>query len=153
MIGNPETYPAVSTQPSDTTLLLGDGTLEAMIRDGEARFPDECCGFFFGLDGDTRQVREVLVVPNSQEGDQRRRFEIAPRDYMRAERYAIEQGLDLLGIYHSHPDHPAIPSVHDLKQALPHFSYLILSIREGRYDHARSWRLDGQGLFAEEAVV
>src|SRR5688500_10528584 len=88
---------------------------ELMNNDGLASFPDECCGFFYGQEDSlgNRQVTEILVVNNAKEGDKRRRFEISPKDYMLGEQYALEKGLQLLGVYHSHPNHPAIPSEHD----------------------------------------
>ena len=70
----------------------------------------------------------AVPVENSKEGDQRRRFEISPLEYMKAERFAIENQLQLLGVYHSHPDHPAIASQHDLAVAMPYFSYIIISV-------------------------
>jgi len=116
-------------------------------------FPYECCGFFYGSTEEGRiRVREARPVANSKEGDQRRRFEVAPLDYMQAERYALLQNTELLGIYHSHPLHPAIPSEHDLKQALPNFSYIILAVEEEEVKALRSWRLDTHNQFREEAI-
>jgi proteasome lid subunit RPN8/RPN11 len=116
-------------------------------------FPNECCGFFYGRDDEHRRFIELAVpVENSKEGDQRRRFEISPFDYMKAEQKAIELGLDLLGIYHSHPLHPAIPSIHDLKQAVPVFSYIIVSVNEDEVADTRSWILNEHGEFEEEKI-
>jgi proteasome lid subunit RPN8/RPN11 len=127
--------------------------LDEMIHDAVQSFPDECCGFFFGTEeGDNRRVEKIQVVNNSKEGDKRRRFEIAPRDYLKAEQYADEQGLQLLGVYHSHPNHPAMPSEHDRVAAQPYFSYVIISIMEGRADAVRSWRLNDDEKFDEETV-
>lgn len=116
-------------------------------------FPNECCGFFFGKnEGESRKVTHVFVVKNAKEGDQRRRFAIAPLDYLRAEQEALERGLDLLGIYHSHPLHPAVPSEHDLAQALPTFSYIILQVEPGQIIDLRSWQLNEAGAFVEETI-
>lgn len=121
-------------------------------------FPNECVGFLYGDDEQTegeKSIRKIdLAVPitNSKEGDQRRRFEISPLDYMKAENYALEKNLTLLGVYHSHPLHPAIPSEHDLRQALPFFSYIIVSIQEKFVDHIRSWQLNDAGEFEEENI-
>ena len=94
--------------------------LQAMTDHAEAAFPNECCGFFYGSeDGSVRSVTTSTEVTNSKEGDQRRRFAISDMDYLRAERHAAKEGLTLLGVYHSHPLHPAIPSEHDLAVALP----------------------------------
>ena len=116
--------------------------LDVMIRDAQETFPDECCGFFYGSETNSdRQIVQALPVYNSKEGDKRRRFEIAPLDYMNAETYAEENGLALLGIYHSHPGAPAIPSEQDREAAQPYFSYIILSVYEEKLDHIRPWRL------------
>lgn len=124
-----------------------------MHEHAEADYPNECCGFFYGqVDGDQRTVRVVQEVNNAKEGDQRRRFQIDPRDYQRAEKYAIDHDLDLLGVYHSHPDHPAEPSEHDRKVAMPYFSYIIISVQDGKTVTTRSWRLNEKQQFDEEPV-
>ena len=117
-------------------------------------FPDECCGFLFGVEQENgeRNISLVSQVNNAKEGDKRRRFEITGRDYMRAERFALENELTLLGIYHSHPGHPAIPSEHDRVAAQPYFSYVILSVVRNRVDHIRSWRLNDASIFEEEKI-
>lgn len=116
-------------------------------------FPNECVGFFFGKEMENRVVMEAKTVENSKEGDQRRRFEISPKTYMDAEKYAIEKGFDLLGVYHSHPLHPAIPSEHDRKQAVPFFSYIIVSVDENKnVTDITSWRLNEEKQFEQEQI-
>ena len=125
-----------------------------MTQDAVHSFPDECCGFMFGTedkDGN-RNITEVIVVNNAKEGDKRKRFEISPKDYLLAERHADERALQLLGVYHSHPNHPAIPSEHDRVAAQPYFSYIIISVYDEKVDHTRSWRLNESFQFDEEAV-
>jgi proteasome lid subunit RPN8/RPN11 len=126
---------------------------ELMIDDGIKSFPDECCGFIYGNEDEkgNRIVTEVMVVDNSKEGDKRRRFEISPKDYIKAEKYAFESNLQLLGIYHSHPNHPAIPSEHDRIAAQPYFSYIIISVINNS-TQLRSWRLNESAQFEEEKV-
>ncbi len=116
-------------------------------------FPDECCGFLYGLEKATghRSITVIREVINAKSGDKRRRFEITPRDYMRAEHFAIENNVILLGVYHSHPNHPAIPSEHDRIAAQPYFSYVIVSVMHGVIDHIRSWRLNEASVFEEES--
>ena len=135
-------------------------TKQAMVEDALNAYPDECCGFFFGEDrSENREITSILVVNNSKQGDKRRRFEIAPLDYLKAERYADDNNLQLLGVYHSHPDHPAIPSETDRKSAQPFFSYIIISILGGKLNDLRSWQLgvdedpakDGR-QFEEESI-
>lgn len=135
-------------------IIIDPEVRKAILEDGIAAFPDECCGFLLGKENPTghRSITGILVVNNAKEGDKRRRFEIAPLDYIRAEQYAEEQELLLLGVYHSHPNHPAIPSEHDRVAAQPFFSYVILSVLEGRPDALRSWRLNAQQQFVEENV-
>jgi proteasome lid subunit RPN8/RPN11 len=115
-------------------------------------FPDECCGFLFGteLADGNRIISTVREVDNAKAGDRRRRFEITGKDYMQAEQFALDSRLILLGIYHSHPLYPAIPSEHDRIAALPYFSYVILSVIQDRVDHIRSWRLTENSTFEEE---
>jgi len=125
-----------------------------MIEDAQRTFPDECCGFLFGSEtDDVRTVSAITVVDNSKEGDKRRRFEIKPLDYLRAERYADENGLALLGIYHSHPNHPSMPSEHDRVAAQPYFSYVIISVYERQFRSLQSWQLNEQSQFEEEEIL
>jgi proteasome lid subunit RPN8/RPN11 len=127
---------------------------EIMIEDAIGSYPDECCGFFYGSEDrkGNRVVTHVLVVNNAKEGDKRRRFEISPKDYLKAERFADEQGLQLMGVYHSHPNHPAIPSETDRLSAQPFFSYIIISVYERRLNNVRSWRLNDAVQFYEEPI-
>lgn len=135
-------------------LHLEPAAWDVVRADAERAFPDECCGFLFGLESNAcRQITESLPVENAQTGDKRRRFAITERDYLRAERHALANGLQLLGIYHSHPRHPAVPSIHDLRVALPFFSYLIVSAYPEGVHHARSWQLTDDGRrFIEEPL-
>ncbi|MBV6646167.1 MAG: M67 family metallopeptidase [Cyclobacteriaceae bacterium] len=116
-------------------------------------FPNECVGFLYGYEKEAREINVAIKVPNSKEGDQRRRFAISPLDYMKAEQYADKNGLDFLGIYHSHPLHPAIPSEHDRKQAVPFFSYIIAAVNENKeVTDITSWRLSEDSQFEEEII-
>ena len=127
--------------------------LENMINDLEGAYPDEGCGFLFGRDEVVRNIVEARKVVNSKEGDKRRRFEVQPIDYMKAELYADENNLQLVGIYHSHPNHPARPSETDLKQAFPVFSYIIVSVNDGKAGDITSWQLNDSGDFEEEKII
>jgi proteasome lid subunit RPN8/RPN11 len=129
---------------------------DAVMREGEAAYPYECCGLVLGrLDAnDGREATSLLVVNNSREGeDKRRRFVIEPLDFLKAEREAAKKGLEVLGIYHSHPDHPALPSQYDLDHALPFYSYLIVSVAEGAAGDLFSYRLkDDRSELASERL-
>lgn len=127
---------------------------EVLLAHLESTFPNEGCGFLYGTDDDIREVTLAVPIRNVKEGDQRRRFEIHPLDYIKAERYALEHDLNLLGIFHSHPNHPAIPSEHDRRQAVPFFSYVIASVYEGKRKDLTSWRLDENNQqFISEVVI
>jgi proteasome lid subunit RPN8/RPN11 len=100
--------------------------VEAAIRaHGRETYPHECCGALIGRDG---SVSDVLALPNTTEEGPRRRFLVRPSDYREAERRASALGAELLGFYHSHPDHPARPSQYDLDHAWPTFAYIIVSV-------------------------
>ena len=116
----------------------------------ESSYPNEACGFLLGSEVNRkRMITHSIDVENKSTENLRRRFVIDPLDYLKAERHATKEGLTLLGIYHSHPDHPAIPSVHDLEFAQPFFSYFILSIHQGELAGSKSYRLF-DGKFIEE---
>lgn len=135
-------------------LVIKQKPLDEMINDAVKTFPDECCGFLFGKEENgNRTVVKIRVVDNAKEGDKRRRFEISAKDYLKAEQLADEINLELIGVYHSHPNHPAIPSEHDRVAAQPFFSYIILSVKDNEYDHIRSWRLNEQQQFEEEKIL
>jgi proteasome lid subunit RPN8/RPN11 len=133
-------------------IVVESGALSEMKTHALTTFPDECCGFLFGTEqiDRSRTTTKILEVNNSKTGDKRRRFEISGKDYMLAEKFALENDLLLLGIYHSHPNHPAIPSEHDRVAALPYFSYVILSVTTENIDHIRSWQLNDSSQFEEE---
>jgi len=134
-------------------LIIEQEVLAVMEQDALNAFPNECCGFFFGKEeGESRLVLEALPVKNTKEGDQRRRFKIEHESYMKAEKHAFGKGIALLGIYHSHPLHPAIPSEHDRSQAMPWFSYIILSVEEEAVVDVTSWQLNDSREFEKETI-
>jgi proteasome lid subunit RPN8/RPN11 len=100
--------------------------VDAAIRaHGQETYPHECCGALVGRDG---FVSAVVALPNTTDEGPRRRFMVRPSDYQLAERRATELGGELLGFYHSHPDHPARPSQYDLDHAWPTFAYIIVAV-------------------------
>jgi proteasome lid subunit RPN8/RPN11 len=134
-------------------LIIHAKAKQEMVADATAAFPDECCGFFFGEEtSEGRIIKVARPVINAKEGDKRRRFAISPKDYLAAERFADQQQLQLLGVYHSHPNHPAIPSEHDRVAAQPWFSYIIISVMNGKADAIRSWQLNEVNQFEEELI-
>lgn len=112
---------------------------------------EECCGFLFGVDGEEgRRVCDMMPAPNVSSQDRRRTFEIGPSSYLEAESLAEGKGLELIGVYHSHPGTPAVPSDYDLRAAQPFFSYVIISVYNGKATDMRSWRLNADRNFKEE---
>ena len=128
--------------------------LDEIRRHGEETFPYECCGFLLGTqNGESKTLSELRSAENEKEENLERRFLITPQKYMQAERYALSQGLDVLGFYHSHPDHPARPSQFDLDHAWPNQSYIIVSIMNGKSDALTSWILkEDRSAFDEEPI-
>ncbi len=119
-------------------LTLQSGVAEAIRAHGTEAYPNECCGALIGRDG---VVTATFALPNTTEEGPRRRFLVRPQDYRQAEQRATELGGELLGFYHSHPDHPARPSQYDLDHAWPVFSYVIVAVRAGVPEDMTSWRL------------
>jgi len=136
-------------------IIIEPSIRQLLIEDAVSTFPDECCGFLFGKEetGGARVIIDILAVDNSKEGDKTRRFEISPADYLAAEQHALDHAWTLLGIYHSHPNHPAIPSEHDRKAAQPYFSYVIISVMNNEVITIRSWLLNDEQQFEEETVL
>ena len=132
-------------------LTLEAGVADAIRAHGVETYPNECCGAIYGRDG---VVTSTYAMPNTTELGPRRRFHISPKDYMHAERRASSLGADLLGFYHSHPDHPAKPSQFDLDHALPSFSYIIVSVKAGVPEDMTSWRLqEDRSAFDQENLT
>jgi proteasome lid subunit RPN8/RPN11 len=117
---------------------MGPGVLEAIRTHGAETYPHECCGALLGQAG---TALEAWPLPNTTKEGPRRRFLVRPPDYRAAEQRATATGLELLGFYHSHPDHPARPSQYDLDHAWPVFSYVIISVAQGQPGDITSWRL------------
>ena len=118
--------------------------IETEIRQaGADAYPNECCGIMFGSgEGDDHAVKSLRPIVNAREdGEQYHRFLITAEDMMQAELEARRLGLEIVGFYHSHPDHPAKPSDYDRDHALPFYSYIILRVVEGRPELMTSWRL------------
>ncbi|HEX8853308.1 MAG TPA: M67 family metallopeptidase [Pyrinomonadaceae bacterium] len=137
-------------------LRLGREHEDEIRRHGEQEYPHECCGLLLGrveTDG-SKRVAEVYAVSNAREEEARHnRSLILPGEYLRGERHARARGLDVLGNYHSHPNHPAVPSQFDLEHAWPTWSYVIVSVREGSAAELRSWEMvSDRSRFEEERV-
>ena len=138
------------------TLHITDSQLSAIKEHGERTYPHECCGFLLGkMDGDQRHVEQVMPAVNSRgEEEKHNRFTITPEASMKAEKAARTAKLDIIGHYHSHPDHPAEPSVYDLDHATwPGYSFAIVSVHEGEAQIVNSFVLaDDRSKFNEENI-
>ena len=112
----------------------------AMVAHARRIYPDECCGAMLGIaENGSKTVSEALPLENSFAGPRAARYELRPEDLLAAEKAARSRGLDLIGIYHSHPDCDAYFSQTDLKNSCPWYSFVVLSIRNGEFHHAHSW--------------
>jgi proteasome lid subunit RPN8/RPN11 len=129
--------------------------LRAIDRHGEQTYPEECCGFLIGqASGDRTVVERLLPVANERQDSRHNRYVINPETVLAAHTEARAAGADVVGYYHSHPDHPSKPSDFDREHAWPGLSYLIVSVQKGRAADARSWRLaDDRDQFDEEEII
>jgi proteasome lid subunit RPN8/RPN11 len=124
---------------------ISDAQLKQIYAHAKESYPHECCGFLLGEFSDGGLVRQVRRAANQNQA-RADRFEISPQEFMQTQLAADEAGLDIIGIYHSHPDWPAIPSQTDMDNAWPEVYFLIASIHEGMPLHTQVWRLADEGL-------
>ena len=124
-----------------------------MMGIAEKGYPYEICGLMFGKSGEIREVSEVFECGNLNKLKPETRYDMDPHDYMKGEALARKKGLDVIGIFHSHPDHPDKASETDRQAAWPGFSYVIMSIQKGKFASMKSWVLDGHEQFQEEPVA
>jgi len=115
-------------------------------------YPKETCGLLVGRLGNRHTwVVRSESTRNVNTERARDRFEVSPQDFLDCDRRARQDGLEVVGCWHSHPDHPARPSKTDQLRAWPDWSYIIVSVRGRRPEEMRSWRLDGVE-FEEEII-
>ncbi|MGH9406620.1 MAG: M67 family metallopeptidase [Terriglobia bacterium] len=151
-------------------LRIGRPELEAMLAHAAQEYPNECCGLLLGtaeeevkdvqstkpllnLRRDSGRAYDLLPLGSPERESERNRFLIDPEDWRRADREARTLGIEIIGIYHSHPDHPARPSQYDLDHAIPWYSYVIIAVESGRPARRTSWILRGdRAQFDEEQL-
>jgi len=129
--------------------------LRALQAHGEAAYPNEGAGLLLGtVTPEGKTVADILPLSNEWEaGEQYHRYMITPQDMLRGENEAALRGLDVVGIFHSHPDHPAQPSTMDRDWALPFFSYVITSVQKAQAVVSRAWLLrEDRSAFDEEVI-
>jgi proteasome lid subunit RPN8/RPN11 len=123
---------------------------EQMVAHAEATYPNECCGVMLGkIDGADKSVCIAMPMENVSAGSQAARYELRPEDLLKADREARKHQMDLIGIYHSHPDCDAYFSETDLKNSCPWYSFVVISVQNGRFDHANCWLPNAEQTAAE----
>jgi proteasome lid subunit RPN8/RPN11 len=134
---------------------MSPGLLAQIREHGRTAYPHECCGFLLGrFDNSTKTVLGLKPAANNREDSPRNRYLISARDWWQTERETQAKGLDIVGIYHSHPDHPSRPSDYDREHALPGYSYVIVSVAGGEPVDLKSWRLrDDRSEFEAENLL
>ncbi|WP_276373772.1 M67 family metallopeptidase [Chryseolinea sp. H1M3-3] len=134
-------------------ILFLDRAIIEQLESAAAYNTDEVCGFLLGHeDKFVRTITRIIPVDNIA-ADKKDAFQIASKDYLKAERFADVNNLQLLGVYHSHPNCPAIPSEQDRLAAQPYFSYLILSVTDKKVTSIRSWSLNDSFQFDEDFLM
>lgn len=147
------------TQTTDnrlqTMLTIKENVLKELEKHLEVAYPNEGAGLLLGVSGQTgKQVQAILPLENRWEGsEQYHRFLLTAQDMLRGEQEAAQRGLDVIGIFHSHPDHPAEPSGFDRDWALPWYSYIITTVTQGTITRHRSWLLkEDRSAYDEEPI-
>jgi len=138
------------------SLTISSALLEGIREQGRVAYPQECCGLLLGrANGSGKSVVDLRGVENSREDARDNRYLISPSDLLEAEKEARKLGLDVIGVYHSHPDHPAHPSEFDREHAFPWYSYIIVSVAKGEPRDLTSWilREDRSAFDYEDLVI
>jgi len=141
-------------------LRIGEDLVEKIRRHGAETYPYECCGALLGRDAiseggmtSPREISGLFPLVNRTVDSPHNRFSVTPLDVLNAEKVARAGGWDVIGWYHSHPDHPAKPSEYDREHAWPWYSYIIVSVQEGVPLKMTSWRLkDDRTEYTEETI-
>jgi proteasome lid subunit RPN8/RPN11 len=145
-----------------TLLRLSQEIAERIRKHGAETYPHECCGALLGRDADAvgkgeppRDVLDLFPLLNRRDDSPRNRFSVTSEDVLAAEKAARALGIDVVGWYHSHPDHPAEPSQYDRDHAWPWYSYVIVSVANGQPQRMTSWRLndDRAGFTSEDLEI
>ena len=139
----------------EMAVLLSSDQLLFIIAHARSTYPEECCGFLIGSNSDHIIVRRILATRNIAQPSRLRRYSIEPQELIRADDEARRTNLELLGVYHSHPDAPVAPSRIDLEYAWPKFTYLVLSLQGGEPYDVGAWSLNcsGTGFEPDELEV
>lgn len=145
-------------------ITLSSEQIQQIHTHAEKIYPEECCGLLLGeIAEEHKIVTEVRETENSwnaedfeflslRERTKRNNFSIAPKVLLQVQKEARDRNISIIGIYHSHPDHPAIPSEFDRLIAWPQYSYIIVSVQAGKVIDLRCWRLDDTHQFQAEEI-
>ena len=138
------------------SLHISTQLIEQIQYHGESAYPEEGAGLLLGkAGGEQKEVKVILPLSNTREDEARlNRYLLTAQDYLYGEQEAARRGLDVLGVFHSHPDHPNHPSEFDREWAMPWFSYVITSVNSGKAAGSRSWLLsEDRQAFNEELII
>jgi proteasome lid subunit RPN8/RPN11 len=140
---------------SDGRISVPEPAFDVMCTDARRGYPEEVCGILIGqVDGSERTIERVIPVENARQDERARRYVIDADVLRRVEGEATDNGLDVIGFYHSHPDHPAVPSTFDREHSWPWYTYIILSVRSGAVVDTRAWQLsDDRSRFRQITVT
>jgi proteasome lid subunit RPN8/RPN11 len=148
--------PAVTNGTRSMTfreIQLPTDVLSAIQQAAALAYPEECCGVLLGtLAGESVNVIRAIATKNSAETDRRHRYTIDPMEILHADHTARGSNLDIIGVYHSHPDHEAVPSAEDAARAWEYLVYLIVPVKAGTPSTARAWQFQ-DGKFRESQVA
>jgi proteasome lid subunit RPN8/RPN11 len=136
------------------TIVVNENLAREIRAHGAETYPHECCGALLGVDGEkSREVRALYKLVNRRADSPHNRFSVTSDDVRDADKAALKTGLEVIGWYHSHPDHPALPSEFDREHAWPWYSYIIVSVMSGKAGTVASWRLaDDRMRFEPEKI-
>jgi len=138
---------------AEVLLSISKELAERIRAHGAETYPHECCGALLGRDDEAREILGLFPLINRRDDSPQNRFSVTAQDVLDAEKFARQQELDVVGWYHSHPDHPARPSAYDRDHAWPWYSYIIVSVAQGQPQDMTSWRLnDDRQQFSPEGI-
>ncbi|TLZ56052.1 MAG: M67 family metallopeptidase [Methanobacteriota archaeon] len=145
-----------ASRPGDaTSVQITKSVVEAIKRHGRETYPDEGCGFLLGPDATPRRIDEFRAARNIEAEDRDMRYRVDPAETLGLTKELSGSGREILGFYHSHPDHPARPSVTDLDRGFTWYTYVIVAVEKGRPVDLRAWSLDdrdGRRTFREVEI-
>lgn len=125
-------------------------SFKEIIKHAEDGYPHEVCGVLIGTENNISEYKKCRNLNSERAHD---RYELDPLSFKEADDYARSKGLEIIGIYHSHPDHPSRPSEFDRERAWHNWHYIIVSINRGKHNDSRSWLLNGNGSQFNEEII